>query len=122
MKAYCLYFLCQSPESKEVNDDYIRYGYMSIGLPDDYLEKYNNNEYVLGVLGRIFKLAERHANDEPIVLLTELGFLKKHINLIKSKKHLYLREIVKRTGFTLEMAGKYLDRLVLRGRMEEKIV
>lgn len=121
MKAYGFYFLCQSPESRRVNDEYIRYGYMSIGLPKDYLQRYTKEEDVLDVLGHIFKLANQHADDEPIVLLTELGFLKGTINLIKSNKHQYVKEIAARTRFTPEMVIKYLSRLVLRGRIKEKI-
>jgi hypothetical protein len=121
MKAYCLYFLCQSPESREVNDDYIRYGYMSIGLPKDYMQKYTKVEDVLDVLGYIFKLAHQQANDEQIVFLTELGFLKGTINVIKSNKHQYVKQIAERTCFTPEMVIKYLSRLVLRGRIKERI-
>lgn len=118
---YCLYFLCQSPESKEVNDDYIRYGYTSIGLPNDYMQRYTKEEEVLDVLGHIFKLANQDANDEPIVLLTDLGFLKRKINLIKSNKYQYVKQIADRTCFTPDMVNWYLHRLALRGRIKENI-
>lgn len=94
---------------------------MSIVLPKDYMQRYTKEEDVLDVLGYIFKLANQQANDEPIVLLTELGFLKGTINLIKSNKHQYVKQIAERTCFTSEMVIKYLSRLVLRGRVKSKI-
>ncbi|DAB39344.1 MAG TPA: hypothetical protein CFH83_01220 [Sulfuricurvum kujiense] len=121
IEKYCLYFLCQSPEAQAVNDDYIRYGYNPIILPHDYLKKYENVEGALQVLGHIFKVAEQNTTNETIVLLTELGFLKGTINLIKSNKHQYVKQIAERTRFTPDMVKWYLSRLVLRGRTKGKI-